>query len=328
MTNDWKKHLRDTTAISRPGSALSAKLHRGTQSNSPSSPGAGIKKIALCAPLLGKNERGLVISVPSSFGETNTFWGGLDRQELRFSLLFWDRLDFPTGPFSFSDIEADYLAGVGVLTRSQIVATVFNVPDLLFEGQIATFKALDARDPNKWSLARGEASLGFRPEEVMPDRGMLLELYQAIPVPNIDVPLDDILQFKAKRAAELLTLRHHLDKLYHEVARSPERDYAKSVALEDIDRAVSDILKVSRESGMKLKLAGLDVKLDIMDFKTGAFSGLAAHHIGLPLSQVALAAIGGAIIPTLSIKSGVALKKREKSTSPFEYVSRFHRDLF
>lgn len=324
MTKDLKKTLLGTTGLSFPGPVLKAE--------SPTVGGAWDKKISLDGAPLRKSERGLVISVPVKLGSGNeiTFVSRLDPQELRFSLLFWDRLDFPMNNIhNFGEgPEVDFLANVGVLTRSRVNLLGGEMATLQVETQLGAFRALDARDTSRWSLARGEKSLGFRPGEVAPNRGILLELHQTIPVPNFDVPLEDILHFKTKRAAELQALRHHLEELYLEIIRSPDRAFAQTVALEDIDTAISEVLTVGRESGMKLKLASFEANLDILDFKQGGLAAIAASEFGLPLSAVVLAGIGGTIMPTLSLKSGVGLKKREKSTNPFEYVSRFHRDLF
>jgi hypothetical protein len=64
------------------------------------------------------NERGLVISCPieiSGSGMTVKSTA-LDPQELRFSLLFWDKLDFPTNNFVGMgvDAEAQFLQSEGL----------------------------------------------------------------------------------------------------------------------------------------------------------------------------------------------------------------------
>jgi len=53
---------------------------------------------------------------------------------------------------------------------------------------------------------------------------------------------------------------------------------------------------------MKLKLSGFEAKLDILDLTQGAIAALTAAQFGLPLSEIALAGIGGAFKPTLSLK--------------------------
>lgn len=325
--SDLKKALLVNTGLTPPERQLSA-----TNPGSAQSGAGGRMSINLASAPLGANERGLVVSVPIKLEAENSISmaGALDAQELRFSLLFWDRLDFPTSNvFEIGGgTEVEFLESANILRRSRAVSAGGEVASLMFESHMNTFRALDARDAGKWSVARGETSMGFRPDEVVADRGFVLELLQAIPVPNRDVPLDDILQFKLKRHAELIALRHHLENVYLQIGRSLDQDLAKALALEEIDKATSDLLKVGRESGMKLKLSGFDAKLDVLDLKAGSLAALGSFQMGLPLTAALLAGVVASVVPTVSLKSGLGLKKREKSATPFEYVSRFHRDLF
>jgi hypothetical protein len=203
-----------------------------------------------------------------------------------------------------------------------------NVVHILQELNSATFRHLNARDSGRWSLLRGDSSLGFGQEELEPDRAFLVQLHEAIPVPDQDVALQEVLEFKERRRAELLALRHHLEKIYLDVIRSPDRALAGAVALEEVDRAICDVLKVSRETGMKLKLSGFDASLQLFDVNQAILGAAAGWESGLGITGAVLGGVVGGVIPKLTFKTGLGLRSTQRSDSPFEYVARFHRELF
>ena len=108
------------------------------------------------------NERGLVISCPVEIsGRSMTFRSGpaLDPQELRFSLLLWDKLDFPInnvvgiGP----DAETQFLQSAGLLNRTMTqVISGGDVVSSFVQTHIDAFRALDQREPGVWSLSTGK----------------------------------------------------------------------------------------------------------------------------------------------------------------------------
>ena len=102
------------------------------------------------------------------------------------------------------------MESAGILTR----------PDYSFNGdaaqgiansQIQAFIDLEDREPGLWSLAQGENSLFLKDRILEPDAGAFLELTRAIPIPDKDVPLNDVLEFKERRVDEMRRLRTELD---------------------------------------------------------------------------------------------------------------------
>lgn len=330
MIDGFKKHLLGGTWLG----GFKTGPHTESQPNPTTYPKPTVTSSKLAGAPLRSTERGLIVSPPITIAGTgvSVSRNELDPQELRFALLFWDRLDYPSNNFAdFRDPdnpEYQFLLKAGVLTASHIVMSSGTAEDVVHGAFVGAYRELNKRDPEKWSLARGEKSLGFSPGELLPNRGILLELHRAIPVPDRDIPLEDILQFKAKRKAELLNLRHHLEKVYLDITNSQERDFAKTLALSELDQAIVDVFKVGRESRMRLKLFGLEAKLDVVDVVPGAVSAALALSAGLSLTEAFLAGVAGSVAPKLSIKSGVGLKGHKPTATPFEYVSKYHRDLF
>ena len=106
-------------------------------------------------------KRGLIVSCPMEIhGESvsvkNT---GLDPQELRVALLFWDELVWPSsrGIYIASGPDEQFLEQAGVLTRPSF--TFYgDVSHGMAMTQIAAFRDYDRKEPGKWALAQGENS--------------------------------------------------------------------------------------------------------------------------------------------------------------------------
>jgi Family of unknown function (DUF6236) len=131
------------------------------------------------------NERGLVISTPVKVQGSRFSGGGdLDPQELRFSLLFWDKLDFPNNNIvSLQSPTADFLRDVGILQRTRItVGGAGDVAQGFLAAHLEAFRILDRKEPGVWSLGAGKNSVSFPERELETGRGILVRLYEAIPV--------------------------------------------------------------------------------------------------------------------------------------------------
>jgi hypothetical protein len=84
------------------------------------------------------SQRGLIISNPIKLDLKNNFFhgqGGLDPSELRFSLLYWDKLARPDSNilrFGGGDDE-DFLISAGILTRPMILHRGGNAANIVFD---------------------------------------------------------------------------------------------------------------------------------------------------------------------------------------------------
>ncbi|MGX5805236.1 DUF6236 family protein [Bradyrhizobium sp. Arg314] len=266
--------------------------------------------------------RGLVVSPPIRVdgGSVYLASSGLDPQEMRSNLLFWDRLDFPAqNMIAFGlDADAQFLKSAGVLQRTVVGISGGSMGDVLRAAHVGAFRLLDKNEPGQWSIATGERSLSFASNDIDEGRGVLVKLYNAIPVPNKDASLVDILEFREKRRSELLALRHHLESVYQRVIAAGDGPLAWNTEVEQLQKAVADHLKAGREAPFKLRLADISASLNLISIGAGALS---AYWMGLPLipGMIAGAAAG------LSLEVGGALKGREAVSTPFKYVSSYHK---
>ncbi|MGH6872119.1 MAG: DUF6236 family protein [Rhizomicrobium sp.] len=277
---------------------------------------------------MASGERGLVISNPISVnlrdGSLYSEQSWLAEQELRFSLLFWDKLDFPDNNYisSWGGRESDFLEQAGILKRTMVrFQNSMNGAAAVVQAHLMAFQHLDEQEPGVWSLGAGRNSLTFSGQDLDDGRGALVRLFQAIPVPDKEVPLEDILNFRSKRRDELLALRHSLEESYERILGAGDGEMALTREIEKLDRAISDQIKASKESKFKLRLSDIDISLNLVGASIGTGAGLA---LGLPLTQ----AILGSAASAVSLNVGAALKRRRPTTTPFKYISSFNQDLF
>ena len=272
------------------------------------------------------SQRGLIISPPIAIeGNSVTLrHASIDPQELRYALLFWDVLNFPTNNVMRirSSPDVQFLEGAGVLQRSEIrVDLVGEFGDLLRQAHVGAFKILDTISPGFWTVASGENSINFLGEDLEEGRGALFRLHRALPVPDTEVPLQDILEFRAKRKPELLAVRAYLEAAYQRILKAGDGDLSWNSEIDALDRSIVDLMSVARRVPFRWRWASLTANLNLPH---GAFVTAAGVVAGLPLSQAA--ALGGA--SALSVQGGPSLRQSERTESPFRYILGYHADVF
>lgn len=138
------------------------------------------------------------------------------------------------------------------------------------------------------------------------------------------MPLEDVLQFKSKRHPELQALRGRLDEVVSAIANDPERDVAQAREIKVLQEAIADHLRVSKETRFPFRLTGVKATIDRGTWSGAAAGFVGAQQFGMPPEIAALAGVAGAVL--FSLKSEVGWREAPPG-SPYEYVSRFHRDL-
>jgi len=286
-------------------------------------------------PSYGKEKRGLVISAPieisgSSIRVKST---NLDAQELRFSLLFWDKLIWPSnsGIFIQSGPDAEFLEKAKILTRPHFQLSG-NGSDIIIAAQLKAFEAADAQEPGRWAMAQGENSILVAQQRLIAEGGMLVELHRAVPVPDKDVPLNEILEFRLRRYSELHRLRVELDTLLQEINSSADPHTMLQQCMTKIDSSCADAIRVSKEWRFPVRLTNLKASLDLKPFSV--IAGGIAGYIGtsaLAETSAAIGAIAGVAAAShsaLKISADFGWRGLRDRTNPYRYVSQFHNELF
>lgn len=276
--------------------------------------------------------KGIVLSPPLTI-EGSMVSGGfnLHPDELRFALLFWDKLVWPSSRAVYfgSNEHEVYLEELGVLSRPEYT---FNgaMSESILRSQIQAFLDLDKKEPGAWSFAQGVNSLIVKDMAFIEKVGTLsLELNRAIPIPAKDTPLAEILEFKEKRKDQLLILRAHLASIEKEICGSEEPSQALNDKVNEIDRACLELLKVSNEWRFPVVLSDLkvSVNLDPMNILKGAGAG---WSLGKELGDTGAfvgAAFGGMSSLISAKYDSIAFRSIRRPASPYKYAYHINKEL-
>lgn len=285
-------------------------------------------QIELDGPALKAGERGLIISPLLDIDEnTNRVQinGGPDPEELRAGLLFWDRIEWPTNNLFHLGHPTPYefLIAEGVMTRSRAnFAGGGEMARAMVDAHRTTFSALDIRDQGRWTSSRRSDSPTIVGDKAAEQRGLMMRLFKAIPLPDGEAPFEEILNFRAKRRAELQALRASVDQAFLDILGAPDRAFAETAAIDRIDAAVRDLLACSKENRFRQFLSNIDLSFD---WRAAGEAGFRGMQQGLSLADAAVGAVGAGI--AISSSFGSLRPKKNGTASPYEYAASIHREL-
>ncbi len=287
----------------------------------------------------GKPTRGLILTCPIDPTSETGFTirsASLDPHELRYALLFWDRLVWPKNKVIHigSDPSVEFLEQAKVLTRPQYnVSGTISGPAPLIISQAQAFRDLDADPKGIWDICQNSRILiGATAADIVPDGGIGLELIEAIPVPNKDVPLNEVLEFKHRRRDELQALREELDNFARCVNDASDIEGELRAKLDQVDKACSDALRIAGEWQFPVRLSNTKLSLDLKPFEVlaGALAAISGVTF-LSGTQATLAGIGGAVWgakSAMKISGDIGWKGLKPRKTPFAYVAQFHKEVF
>lgn len=280
--------------------------------------------------------RGLILSLPmTADGNTLTVkQNHLDPQDLRSSLMYWDRLSWPQSNViespTYGDIE--YLKSAGVLERPQIgFVGQADFAEVVLGLQNAALLNYEKSAPGVWALSEGENSVRNKATTAV-EPGTLIQLLNAVPVPAADMPLAEILSFKAKRRDELLAFREHFEGMVAMVTAHPYPDEELHKAVNEVDQACSDLVKTTREWQFPFKLSSTEasINFDITKAINAARSAYVAINqtpLALSFTSTVLAASGAAALSQVKFNQGFSYRGLKRPRSPYRYAYHVQRDL-
>src|SRR4051812_32632172 len=269
-------------------------------------------------------ERGIVVSPPVSV-EGNALHArssNIDPQELRFALMFWDKLVWPSSrALHFgSGPDEEFLEEAGVLRRPEYTVDG-DVAQGFVKGQVLAFRDLDRQEPGCWALAQGENSLLVRDGIAQSEGGLAVTLHRAVPIPSSNVPLADVLEVRQKRRDELLALRARMDELAADVEKAGGSPDSIAKTASEVEEACSALLQVSREWRFPVHLSNVKAtfSFNAVKFWGGAVGGYTfGKEFGL-VSAAAAAALSSAST-LVELKGDIGLRSMKRPLSPFRYA--------
>jgi hypothetical protein len=253
---------------------------------------------------------------------------GYDPQLLRTWALLWDKVAMPVaGNPDDLPLEQDfaYLKGIGILEEyrlsedSNFLSEVGRSRSGYCEVMVPfLYRKLSDAEPGRWSIGQGDSKGGE--EQATDGRGFYVDLVRAIPVPDSEVPLDDVLRFRERHQSELLAMRHYLDRLYQEVLGAHDRPLAELTVLEGLSAAIADQIAASRSSGLGFRLLDLRAQFNLASASVAMISALSNQY------EVALAALASGF--TIHVGRSLSFKAPQQGATPLRYVARYHQELF
>lgn len=277
--------------------------------------------------------RGIVISpeveLIGDFGATVKS-SNIDPINLRQYLLYWDKADFPlsTAIYFEDSPETMYLKEVGFLQRSVInLQFSGNFAEIFLKGQTEAFRENNMLQPGCWSIAQPNRKLILDAKSSILKETLEVDLYRCLPVPTLNVSLEDILKFKEQRKDELLEFRELVDNLYLETINSGDVERARIKNIELLQRKIVELDRVMNESKISRFLGSIKIEIDFTQaLKNTLGAIITGKAFGFPL------AISGAIGFTssfikLNSEFTLAPKELPADLKDFAYLYYAHKEL-
>lgn len=277
-------------------------------------------------------QRGIVVTPRIDFdGPRFSTRGSVDLEPLlRPYLLYWDKIEYPSNNiFEFGDTEGiRLLKDEGILSRTRVEFKSFSGSAAIAPvlSQIEVFKRLEQAQPGAWALVQQSTGLYIPPDACVPSRGILVELYDALPVPAYDTPLAEILDFKQRRRDQLGSFRSAMDELYEVIISSADVPHARTNAIDQIETSLRELHRVTSERFSSRFLSSLKIELNVPALAVAAGGGatLCQQFSINPLVGAALGTIATAIKFDLGLSSRLPVAD---STAAFAYVLSAQREF-
>ncbi|MCH1930275.1 DUF6236 family protein [Shewanella sp. A25] len=278
------------------------------------------------------NSRGLMITQDidaNSLGFTMN--GGVDAQNLRQYLLFWDQLVCPqSNIFHFGmGQDFEYLMNAGVAQYLKVNFSGSTNAGAAFWRALENeaYSELSKDRKVDWSLASNIRTLGLGNLKEFKREALCFSLVDALKVFTPDVPLPEILEFKYKNRDMLIEFRDSMDELKERITVSPDSMEALERQKRKIERDVAELNQLTDEtkypSVLRCAVDVLSVE-GVVGFTTAILSelGIDTSNYGLALKGAAV--IGGIGFSMMRYNSPVKLPAHLKQ---YAYVACAKQEL-
>lgn len=198
----------------------------------------------------------------------------------RKALLFWDKIDAPSSRAIISGGGEDigFLVDAGFAKRTIVTDNLptsngESIPfDQLWAAtQLEAYRLNNQIEGESWSIMQPLQGLVV-PEAIANEMPCIeFELYNAISIPTGDVAIQDVLEFKMRRQAELDALREAMDGIVADIAATSSIPNRKSLIIQNLNRTLDDFNRVMTETGFQR------VKRSLKSILTGSVYGLATE---------------------------------------------------
>lgn len=276
-----------------------------------------------------KLERGIVApaGIMSISGTSMHIERTYSPEDIFYYAMYWDKIAIPTSSAFHCGLPLEReLISSGILERPQlpVVGTVDIAQHTHWTfGEIAKQKLKE--DKSDWMIHHMSGDPIYLPQHSTKQDSIRLKITKALPIPSNDgnFSLDDLLEFKLRRASELEGLHTTMDKLLKKI-HYEEVNVIQKTELKRFENAINELDKTVFERFKIYKKSDFEVNLDL---KGDALIALAlnAPVIGSALltSEIPVATLATSIFSVFSLskKYGVTFNQYNQGDYNLEYIS-------
>ena len=183
---------------------------------------------------------------------------------------------------------------------------------------LITYERRSEKEPGEWSLMSGGSAFSLPEDLAQKTRSVEVGLYDLLPIPATNVPVDKILEFKVKRADELAHFRASMDDLYQRVRSARDSARAFTTAADEIQAAIKSTRSVMMEAFPTKILASLKVEFTVGHLLAAVMVGFVIATNGWVAAGIAASA---ALAPAIKIQRASGKAPRGLvGGAPFAYV--------
>ncbi|HBR4955380.1 TPA: hypothetical protein L9X24_005538, partial [Klebsiella pneumoniae] len=136
-----------------------------------------------------------------------------------------------------------------------------NFATLLYEANMKFMIDSLARKDINFIASEADKVLIKNSKEVAPDNGELFTLINSIPEPDVSVNINDALEFRLKRKDNLKNLMNKINELNIRVLKAENREMELKAAINEIDTACAEVIRLYKESLIKFNLSKVKFNL-------------------------------------------------------------------
>ncbi len=256
----------------------------------------------------------------------------LNYRKLLINALYWDKII--TTNNNLINISNNDTPGVPELKREGLFTEVMlpingngNFATILYEANMKFMIESLARKDINFIASEADKVLIKNSNEVAPDNGELFTLINAIPEPDESVNIHDVLEFRHKRQGELKNLMNKINELNIRVLKAENRGLELKAAINEIDIACADVIRLYNESLIKFNLSKVRFNLNPLKIIAGAggvYKGV--KQFELPETAAIISGIVGGVFTAIDFSESFSLRRIDK-TNPFNYVGEMSKKL-
>jgi hypothetical protein len=253
----------------------------------------------------------------------------ISKEELRYYILYWDKVVIPGNNLVYIAVpeEEELIASHAIVRpRVQYQGTYQGdqVTYAILECQTLVAERLMQDKTVDWVLHQVGDSLALPPNFASQRDTIRVALTNILPVPDAEIPVQEILKFKQNRKDELIELHDSLDELYFEVLNSPDKGLATNKAVLKFQSAIQNLYKTSSEGFKKTRKYDLSVELNLngKDIIAGASAGALIDFFGGGFS-IPIATVIGAVVSMIKINAKASYTfEPAKENTKLSYISK------